>query len=111
MSRHDLALITHGHSLVVIGVGIVIGIRLIERSICRPAAEHVGIGMIERESAGLLNRGLREYRRRDRRCEKRGGNGWDELRHGEYPFDRLDLIHVGAANAKVRWVHAPVTAM
>ena len=49
MSRRDLPLIARGRDLVVIGIGIVIGIRLIERPISRPAAKHVGIGMIERD--------------------------------------------------------------
>jgi len=82
-SRRNLLLITCRHSLIVIGVGltIIVDIGLIERSIGRPAAEHVDIGMIEGESAGLLDRGLCEYGRCDRGYQKRGGQCWDRLGH------------------------------
>jgi hypothetical protein len=81
MPRRDRQAITCGHG------GAVIRKRLISRANRVAARKHVRIGMIERKCAGLLYRGLREYRRCNGGCEKSGGNNWNELRHGEYPFD------------------------
>ena len=75
MSRRDLPLITRGNGIDVIGI------RLIERSIGLPAAEYVGIGMIEGKGAWLLDRGLREHGRCNRRHQQRGGEYWDRLGH------------------------------
>src|SRR5215207_7606200 len=71
-ARRDL-LVARRRDLVVIGVGIVIGVRLIGRPVGRPAAEHIGIGMVEGVSAELLDRGLCEHRRCTRRYQKRDG--------------------------------------
>ena len=83
MPRRDrpLSQPRRGHGLVVIGVGVVIGIGLIERPVCPPAGEHVGIGMIESIGPGFLDRGLREHGRCDRGHQKRGGERRDRLGH------------------------------
>src|SRR3981189_3550778 len=64
-----------------------------------PASEHIGVGMIERVGAGLLYRGLREYRRCDGRRENSGHNGRDEFWHDEHP-SMGDLTYLGAARRK-----------
>ena len=72
---------------------------LIERTECRPATKRIGVRMVERVSAGLLDRSLREHRRGDRRRENSGHKGWDELCHDEHPSIG-DLTYVGAATRK-----------
>ena len=67
--------------------GAVIGKRLVRRTNRVAARKHVRVGMRERKYAGLLDRGLRENRRCKGGFHKRNGKKWNELRHGEYPFD------------------------
>ena len=81
MPRCDRQAITCGHG------GAVIRKRLIGRTNRVAARKHVRVGMIECKSTRLLNRGLRKHRGCNGGCENRSCNNWNELRHGEYPFD------------------------
>jgi hypothetical protein len=80
---------------------------LIERSIGRPAAEHVGIGMIDAKAPGSWITG--EHGRCDRGYQKRGGSVGIDLVIGEILFVMKSSHQLGIAAQKriaVRWFHA-----